>query len=178
MANPQARSRRLSHVALVLSVGAAGLVGTPSAGYPSGPPPGGDRPTVPAVLGYPPVAPPDATVPAPLPRLSGSVALDTDVRVRPDPRGRLSSEASASTAATGSVGLRALVLAVDSDDFGVATWQSTLDRVGAAYDVLHTRTTALTSETLVRPDGSGRYNAILLTNSMLVYLDSSGNLVS
>ena len=69
------------------------------------------------------------------------------------------------------VALRALVVAVDAEDFGVATWKPTLDRVGAAYDVLYTRTDPLTAATLVRPDGVGRYNAILLTNSMLLYDD-------
>ena len=66
------------------------------------------------------------------------------------------------------VGLRALVVAVDAADFGLPTWRATLDRVGAPYDVLLTRTTALTAETLVRPDGAGRYNAILLTSSSLL----------
>jgi hypothetical protein len=74
--------------------------------------------------------------------------------------------------------VRALVVAIDSDDWGVATWKATLDRVGASYDVLYTRTTPLTSDGLVRPDGTGRYNAILLTNSNLLYPDGGGGYVS
>jgi hypothetical protein len=75
-------------------------------------------------------------------------------------------------ATTDQVGLRALVIAVDADDFGVPTWKSTLDRVGAAYDVLYSRTTALTTDTLVGPDGTGKYNAILLTNNGLYYIEN------
>jgi len=71
-----------------------------------------------------------------------------------------------------------LVIATDEDDFGLPTWVSMLDRVGAAYDVLNARSTPLTAQTLVGPDGVGRYNAILLTNSMLLYQDSGGNFVS
>jgi hypothetical protein len=81
-------------------------------------------------------------------------------------------------AAAGRVALRALVVAVGADDFGVATSPATLDRVGAAYDVLHTRDDPLTSQMLVRPDGTGNYNAVLLTNSMLLYPDATGTFVS
>src|SRR5690606_41026595 len=45
-------------------------------------------------------------------------------------------------------------------------------------DVLHALSPQLTAESLVGPDGVGRYNAILLTNSMLLYQDSGGNFVS
>ncbi|WP_179803159.1 Agd3-related carbohydrate-binding protein [Micromonospora purpureochromogenes] len=82
--------------------------------------------------------------------------------------------ASATAAATGKVALRALVVAVDESDFGLPTWKSTLDRVGAAYDVLLTRDSALTAETLVRPDGVGRYGAVLLTTSSLLYAENGG----
>lgn len=53
-----------------------------------------------------------------------------------------------------------------------------LNRVGAAYDVLDARTTPLTSSTLVNADGTGRYNAILLTNNSMLYQDSTGGYVS
>jgi hypothetical protein len=72
------------------------------------------------------------------------------------------------------VAVRALVLAVDSDDFGLRTWQATLDRVGAAYDVVLTRGTPVSTDTLVRPDGTGRYNAVLLTNDGLLYPTDAG----
>jgi hypothetical protein len=72
------------------------------------------------------------------------------------------------------VRLRALVIAVDADDFGVPTWRSTLDRVGAAYDVLYARTEPLTAAALVGADGVGNYNAVLLTNGMLLYAEGGG----
>jgi hypothetical protein len=72
------------------------------------------------------------------------------------------------------VGVRALVFGVDADDFGVTTWKSTLDRVGSAYDVLLARSAPLTAESLVRPDGAGRYNAILLSNNSLLYNAGTG----
>src|SRR5262249_44036450 len=85
--------------------------------------------------------------------------------------------ATAITPATSKVALRALVIAIDDSDFGLPTWQTTLDRVGASYDVLLSRTTPLTVDTLVGPDGVGRYDAILLTNANQLY-DDNGSLVS
>lgn len=161
---------------------------------------------MPSVAGYPAVTTTIESVPGPLPTRAGSVRIDTTRTVRPgvgNGRGAraqagttvtaafssaadsyaLGSYAAAPTAAAAAVAsprvaLRALVVAVDAADFGVATWTSMLNRVGASYDVLHTASTALTSESLVRPDGTGRYNAILLTNSMLLYQDSAGGFVS
>jgi hypothetical protein len=49
--------------------------------------------------------------------------------------------------------------------------------VGAAYDVLHSASTPLTTGSLVRADGVGKYNAILLTNSMQLY-QSNGSYLS
>jgi hypothetical protein len=129
-----------------------------------------------------PVAAPRVTAPPALPHRSGSVPLRRSQTVRPvgplnrkPATGSLPAKTLSSTAAAGSpVQLRALVIAVDDADWGVATWKATLDRVGAAYDVLHTRTDALTAATLVRPDAVGRYNAILLTSSMLLYDSGSG----
>jgi hypothetical protein len=145
---------------------------------------------VPSVPGYPPVASPHVTTPAPLPRMNGSVPLDADLRIgagdATTSRGATTlrsstaeaSTALAATAATSKVALRALVVAVDAGDWGVETWKATLDRVGAAYDVLHTSTAPLTTDTLVRADGTGKYNAILLTNNNLLYQDASGAFVS
>ncbi|GAA4061009.1 hypothetical protein GCM10022248_31030 [Nonomuraea soli] len=87
----------------------------------------------------------------------------------------VTSDAQARTLAapvTNKVGLRALVVAVDGDDFGLATWKAVLDRVGMPYDVVQTRTEALPE--LLRADGAGKYNAILLTNNSLLYHDGSG----
>jgi hypothetical protein len=148
--------------------------------------------SVPEVPGYPPVAAPPVTAPGPLPVLTGSVVQDTATHVRrtdgdssaapKDARQAAAADSDAAmalaAAPTGKVALRALVVAVDGDDWGVDTWKATLDRVGAAYDVLHSRTTPLTADGLVRADGTGRYNAILLTNNSLLYPDDLGGFVS
>ncbi|MEV8511731.1 hypothetical protein [Dactylosporangium sp. NPDC051484] len=120
---------------------------------------------------------------APLPKISGSVPLNRNLTVRPGKPGAASTQGAgpstlAAPAASPKVGLRALVIGVDSADWGVDTWKSTLERVGAAYDVLLSKSQPLTAASLVRPDGAGRYNAILLTNSMLLYDSGGGTYVS
>jgi hypothetical protein len=171
--------------ALVAALAAAGLFAPASAA--AG---GTSSRRVPSVPGYGQVAPSpagtDNSSPAPLPRKSGTVPVDTSASLTSSGSTTTSTTtstssstkttlaaptAAATVAPTSKVGLRALVLAVDEGDFGLPTWKQTLDNVGAAYDVLDTRTTPLTSDTLVRPDGTGRYNAILLTSSSLLYQD-------
>ncbi|TDC37519.1 hypothetical protein [Micromonospora sp. KC213] len=100
--------------------------------------------------------------PGPLPTRSGTVRVTA-------PRPTASSSGVGTQAANDRVALRALIVATNPEDFGVPTLKTTLDRVGAAYDVLYTATETVTPSTLVRPDGVGRYNAILLTNSMQLY---------
>ena len=120
----------------------------------------------PQVPGFGDVARPRVTRPGPLPHRTGKVAV-TGVTGR-----TATGSASSSAAAAGlndKVTLRALVIGTNSDDFGVATWKTTLDRVGVAYDVLYSATTPVTTSTLVQTDGVGKYNAILLTSSMQVY---------
>jgi hypothetical protein len=143
----------------------------------------------PLVLGA--VAPVRVTQPEkPLPRMQGSIPLRRDLTVKPSrtappaqrspadrPVGGLAPMALA-TPSTSTVALRALIVGIDADDWGVATWRATLDRVGTAYDVLYSKTTALTATTLVRPDAAGRYNAILLTSSTQLYPDGGGGYVS
>ncbi|WP_426512766.1 hypothetical protein ACPPVO_20280 [Dactylosporangium sp. McL0621] len=114
---------------------------------------------------------------APLPKVKGSVPLKRDLSVRPKAQSTLAGPSTLAAPAAAKVGLRALVVGVDAADWGVDTWRSTLDRVGAAYDVLLTRGQPLTAATLTRPDGAGKYNAILLTSSMLLY-DNGGAYVS
>ncbi|MFC0114218.1 Agd3-related carbohydrate-binding protein [Kibdelosporangium aridum] len=70
------------------------------------------------------------------------------------------------------VALRQLVVATDAEDFGLAAWKSVLDGIGTPYDVLLARTERLDAGRLVRPDGVGRYNAILLTNNALLYANN------
>ena len=161
------------------------------------------KPQPPLVDGLPPVVPSStgSMLPTPkaLPKKSGAVPLQRNLKIAPtrptapsgatpkaapnalSPNAATPSAVSPNAAVapvTNKVGLRALIVAVDSDDFGLATWKSTLDRVGAAYDVLLSRTTPLTADSLVRPDGAGRYDAILLTNSSLLYADDTGGYVS
>ncbi|MER7281888.1 hypothetical protein ABT369_46390 [Dactylosporangium sp. NPDC000244] len=114
---------------------------------------------------------------APLPSVKGSVPLKRDLSVRPNLQSPSSGATTLAAPATAKVGLRALVLGVDSGDWGVDTWRSTLDRVGAAYDVLLTKDQPLTAASLLRSDGAGKYNAILLTSSSLLY-NSGGSYIS
>jgi hypothetical protein len=116
-----------------------------------------------AILGQ--VARPTGSAIQPLHRLTGSVQAN--------PR-----KLSAAAVTAPGVGLRALVIGVDTSDWGVATWTSTLDRVGAAYDVLYSRTTDLTAASLLRSGGNGKYNAILLTSSSQLYDAGGGSFVS
>ncbi|TXK35475.1 hypothetical protein FR742_40355 [Nonomuraea sp. C10] len=110
---------------------------------------------------------PKVEIPDPLPKKQGKVKLDRSARAA------TTAEALAA-AATDKVELRALVIAVDGDDWGEDTWKATLDRVGAAYDVLHSRTEPLAD--LIAADGTGRYNAILLTSNSLLYEDGGSYL--
>src|SRR5262249_8373954 len=131
------------------------------------------------VRGLAAVAPPAVTPPPALPKKTGAVPLHAGRRILSGAAaGPAASVTAAATPATAKLALRALIVALDDTDFGVPTWRSTLDRVGAAYDVLYTPTTPLTGDSLVRADGTGRYDAILLTNNMLLYQDASGSYVS
>lgn len=145
-----------------------------------------------------PVAPPAVDqVPGPLPVLPGSIrrtATSADATAYPGPTaasrtGTSSDGPIASALATDAAGvtavspakpvaLRALVLAVDGDDLGLPPWVATLDRVGAAYDVVHVSATPLTRSTLVGADGVGRYNAVLLTTTALLQPAADGSWVS
>lgn len=179
-----ARSAGVSLIGVILVLAALGAPGRPADPVRAG----GDRRPVPVVVGYPAVASPLVSVPSPLPAGVGTVRVDRGLSLRS--RGGASvvgglvlasfggSSAALAAPETARVSLRALVVATDGDDFGVPTWRSMLDRVGAAFDVLYATAAPLAAETLVGPDGVGRYNAILLTNSMLLYQDGGGSFVS
>ncbi len=107
------------------------------------------------------VKPQKAKPAKPLTKKSGTVAVQRNLKLR-----SLAPKA-ATLAATDKVALRALVVAFDANDIHLPTWKSTLDRVGAAYDVLYAKSTPLTADQLVGADGVGKYNAILLTDAML-----------
>jgi hypothetical protein len=153
----------------------AALAG-PAPAYAKQPVPPGNPPSI---VGLGAVAPPHATPGKPLPKKAGRVPVTPDRHVRgASPTAPKAAAPNAAAVGTAPVALRALVIGVDTDDWGVATWQATLGRVGAAYDVLYSKSTPLTAANLVRPDGTGAYNAILLTSSMQLYQDSSGAFVS
>jgi hypothetical protein len=74
--------------------------------------------------------------------------------------------------------LRQLVIATGPDDIQLPTWKAVLDRIGTPYDVLYARTGAFTRNSLVRSDGAGRYNAVLLTSAALLVPDGNGTYAS
>jgi hypothetical protein len=76
------------------------------------------------------------------------------------------------------VALRQLVIATDADDFGLQTWKSILDRIGTPHDVLLARIDPFDMNRLVRPDGVGRYNGILLTSNALLLPNPTGTYTS
>lgn len=76
------------------------------------------------------------------------------------------------------VALRQLIIATDADDFELPVWKAILDGIGTPYDILFAKREALTTDSLVRSDGTGRYNAILLTSNTLLSPDSAGEYVS
>ncbi|MEU6252695.1 hypothetical protein [Streptomyces sp. NPDC047043] len=76
------------------------------------------------------------------------------------------------------VALRQLVIATDARDFGLPAWRLILDRIGTPYDVLLTRHERIDAHRLVRPDGIGRYDAVLMTNSTLSDSSTGSSTVS
>ncbi|XTZ17235.1 hypothetical protein ACQSSU_07700 [Micromonospora echinospora] len=158
--------RRATRLALAGLTAVAVALGTqaPVLARPSATP--AQPPTVPG-LGQ--VANPKQARPGPLPTKAGTVRVA-------DPKATARGGAG-TQALNDKVALRALILATDTSDFGVATLTTTLNRVGARYDILYTTTETLSASTLVRPDGVGKYNAILLTNSSQLYV-SNGNYLS
>lgn len=74
--------------------------------------------------------------------------------------------------------LRQLVVATGSDDFQLPAWTAILKQVGTPYDIFFAKQEPLEASRLVRPDGIGRYNAILLTSNTLLYKNGAGDYVS
>jgi hypothetical protein len=70
--------------------------------------------------------------------------------------------------------LRQLIIATGPHDFQLPAWTALLDQIGTPYDILYARHHVLSMGSLVRPGGVGKYNAILLTSSALLYQSSSG----
>ncbi len=76
------------------------------------------------------------------------------------------------------VALRQLVIATDETDVGLMAWRTVLDRIGTPYDVVLAHNDRLAADRLVRPDGVGRYSAVLLTSSSLLFQKPGGGYVS
>jgi hypothetical protein len=175
MNHPAQLRRTLVRLALTVAIVTAGIGATAAAGQTAGPGPKDQ------VTGNPlsrdrvgdhdhqlptkaTVKPPKVTAPKalPKPKATAPVPLQRNLKL-----GSLTPRAVTVAAATDKVALRALIVAFDANDIHLPTWKSTLDRVGAAYDVLYAKSTPLTADQLVGADGVGKYNAILLTDAML-----------
>ncbi|WP_229401990.1 Agd3-related carbohydrate-binding protein [Micromonospora okii] len=158
--------RRATRLALAGLTALTVVLGTQAPGLARPPAEPAQPPTAPG-LGQ--VAAKKEARPGPLPRKSGTVKV---AEPKQGPGSGVGTQA-----LNDKVALRSLIVATDPADFGVATLTTTLKRVGAPYDILYTATDSLTPGTLVRPDGVGKYNAILLTNSMQL-VQSGGSFIS
>lgn len=166
----RARARGLSIITAALTVGALTMASGATAApqHRPAPPAAAAGAELPEPVD---VVPEEASPGKPLPVRMGSVSR------------RIASTTATATAATAGqwtrpLEVRALVLATDAADLGLPSWRSTLDRVGAAYDVVHVGSTPLTRERLVDAAGTGRYNAVLLTSSALLLDAGGGTFVS
>ncbi|WP_433342791.1 hypothetical protein [Micromonospora sp. CA-111912] len=159
--------RRATRLALAGLTALTVVLGTQAPGLARPPAAPAQPPTSPG-LGQ--VANKQEARPGPLPTRSGTVKVA-------ESKQSARSGGVGTAALNDQVALRALIVATNTADFGVATLTTTLNRVGAAYDIIYTATDSITPSTLVRTDGVGKYNAILLTNSMQLY-ESGGNYLS
>ena len=162
--------RRANRFALAGLTALTVLLGTQAPGL-------AQPPTAPGTVAQPPSAPGLGQIaskkearPGPLPTRSGTVKV-----TKPSSSAR--SGGVGTQAINDKVALRTLILATDPTDFGVATLTTTLNRVGASYDILYTTTQTVSASTLVDGNGVGKYNAVILTNSMQLY-ESGGNYLS
>ncbi|TCO60541.1 hypothetical protein [Actinocrispum wychmicini] len=162
MKSPSRIRKRAAFVLLALAVGTVGAVPQASAAV-------GQNPRHQFVRAE--VAPPTPPTPPQLHPVNGPVQSGLNASPKAAPQDD-------AAGLTTRVALRPLVIALDNNDFGLPTWKAVLDRIGTPYDVLLARTQPLTAANLVRGDGAGRYNAILLTDNGLLFQDTTGNYVS
>jgi hypothetical protein len=113
---------------------------------------------------------PDPVPKPPIPKPPKLASLSGNVAVRP-----AAAPSVTAAAVTDRVALRPLIIATEPDDFGLPTWKAILDSAGSPYDVLYARSDPFDAARLLRADGSGRYSAIFLTDSALLYQDAGGN---
>jgi hypothetical protein len=75
--------------------------------------------------------------------------------------------------------LRLLLVSATANEIEFLTWKAELNRLGVPYDTLvATEEAPLTPARLVNADGSGRYQAVLLTTNNLSYDSGGGNFIS
>ncbi|GGI80205.1 Agd3-related carbohydrate-binding protein [Deinococcus wulumuqiensis] len=90
------------------------------------------------------------------------------------PRGpSLHAQALPAGAQTNRVALKVLVLSSGAGDFGLSSAVSMLKESAIPYDVFDASTQPLTMDTLVRGDGVGRYQGVILTSSALLMPSST-----
>ncbi len=71
------------------------------------------------------------------------------------------------------IALRLLVISATTQDPALAGAKTLLDQLGVPYEVLIATASELTSQQLIAPGGSGRYQGVLLTTGNLAYLDGA-----
>ena len=104
--------------------------------------------------------PPKDVAAGPLPQLQGAVPLAQGLAPL--------------AASPGRVAMKILVVSATDGDPGLAAITATLRQIGTPYDVLLAADTALTADTLVAADGTGRYQGVVLANGSLAYEASPG----
>lgn len=72
------------------------------------------------------------------------------------------------------VALKVLVLSSGPGDYGVGAARALLDQSGIPHDVLDASRAPLTMDTLIAPDGSGRYQGVVLTDGALIMNPGDG----
>ncbi|MDV6375277.1 hypothetical protein [Deinococcus arenicola] len=91
---------------------------------------------------------------------------------------RLSAQALPANAQTDVVALKVLILSSGAGDYGLDSAKAILQESGVPYDVLDASQTALSQDSLIDADGSGKYQGIILTSNALVADDGTGAFVS
>ncbi|WP_291430198.1 hypothetical protein [Deinococcus sp.] len=70
--------------------------------------------------------------------------------------------------------LKVLILSSGPNDDGIEAARALLEQSGIPYDVLDASVTPLNTATLIAPDGSGRYQGVILTDSALIMDTGNG----
>jgi hypothetical protein len=124
--------------------------------------------------------------PTPIPEdkyyLGGEAKAPAGVANTPLPKVELAAvplvEAAALSEDSSRVAVKFLVITTDKTDLLLPALEERLKELGAAYDVLLSADQALTQEVLLNPEGTGKYNAIVLTSNSLFYRNPEGNFVA